>query len=353
MSSQSRAPAHRSRDADGMDEDTPAKLSFLAMLGLQPVSFSPNAELPGELEDQALDVAKPEKQEVREKTVASWCVEEQAMEVDIRPLQQVEALEMRVDPAGLQIKGRMHPEPQSEREDLVYQEDKLLSSPATENKWQAGTNRPNNPLDTAVMRPAELEGNIDRSTATFVKRGIMKNCSYFVTAVIKAATPTATGLGSPKFMTINGSVAFVLQGTLSYSSARRNRTEQLGEGSEAEPSLTAVGPVPRKPNWPNTTEIGWKCAAQDHQDALPFLTPVNLKASPSYRRIIKKPMDFPTIRKRLTNNQYLNFEEFIMDVNLVFDNCEKYNEDDSTIGRAGRTMKEFSAKRWAELLRQN
>ena len=68
--------------------------------------------------------------------------------------------------------GWMQPEPQSEREDLIYQEHKLLSSPAPENKWQRETSpeklpgsvvrRPDNPLDIAVMRLAELEGNIER-----------------------------------------------------------------------------------------------------------------------------------------------------------------------------------------------
>lgn len=65
----------------------------------------------------------------------------------------------------------MHPEPQSEREDLVYHEHKLLSSPAPENKGQRETSpeeagamvrRPNNPLDIAVMRLDELERNIER-----------------------------------------------------------------------------------------------------------------------------------------------------------------------------------------------
>lgn len=42
-----------------------------------------------------------------------------------------------------------------------------------------------------------------------------------------------------------------------------------------------------------------------HQDAWPFLTPVNQKAVPGYRKVIKKPMDFSTIREKLTNNQYV------------------------------------------------
>lgn len=44
---------------------------------------------------------------------------------------------------------------------------------------------------------------------------------------------------------------------------------------------------------------------ESHPDAWPFLTPVNLKAVPGYRKVIKKPMDFATIREKLTNNQYV------------------------------------------------
>lgn len=66
----------------------------------------------------------------------------------------------------------MPPEAQSAREDLVYHEHKLVSSPAPENKCQRGTSPeellgtvvrwPNNPLDIAVIRLAELERNIER-----------------------------------------------------------------------------------------------------------------------------------------------------------------------------------------------
>lgn len=52
----------------------------------------------------AIDVAELQKQEVSAETVESWCVEEQAMEVDISLLQQVENLERRVISAGLQVK---------------------------------------------------------------------------------------------------------------------------------------------------------------------------------------------------------------------------------------------------------
>ena len=40
-----------------------------------------------------------------------------------------------------------------------------------------------------------------------------------------------------------------------------------------------------------------------HQDAWPFLTPVNPKSVPGYRKVIKKPMDFSTIREKLVSSQ--------------------------------------------------
>ncbi|KAG9349230.1 hypothetical protein JZ751_027673 [Albula glossodonta] len=41
---------------------------------------------------------------------------------------------------------------------------------------------------------------------------------------------------------------------------------------------------------------------EGHQDAWPFLTPVNLKSVPGYKKVIKKPMDFSTIREKLGSN---------------------------------------------------
>ena len=65
--------------------------------------------------------------------------------------------------------------------------------------------------------------------------------------------------------------------------------------------------------------------------------------------------NFPSLYKRFwfsCLSRYQNLETFIIDVNLVFDNCEKYNEDNSDIGRAGHNMRKFFEKRWTELLKQ-
>ncbi|XP_053554314.1 bromodomain adjacent to zinc finger domain protein 2B isoform X2 [Bombina bombina] len=88
---------------------------------------------------------------------------------------------------------------------------------------------------------------------------------------------------------------------------------------------------------------------ESHEDAWPFLLPVNLKLVPGYKKVIKKPMDFATIREKLSSGQYPNFEAFALDVRLVFNNCETYNEDDSDIGRAGHKMRIHFEKRWTEI----
>ena len=56
---------------------------------------------------------------------------------------------------------------------------------------------------------------------------------------------------------------------------------------------------------------------------------------PEYSKIIKNPMDFHTIKKKLAWNQYKNGHEFIADVNLVFDNCDLFNGTESEVGKIG------------------
>ncbi|KAL1426598.1 hypothetical protein MTO96_018181 [Rhipicephalus appendiculatus] len=88
---------------------------------------------------------------------------------------------------------------------------------------------------------------------------------------------------------------------------------------------------------------------EQHKDAWPFLVPVNTKQFPSYRKFIKKPMDVSTMRSKLESNQYKCKDEFALDVRLIFDNCETFNEDDSPVGQAGHNMRNFFESRWEEL----
>nr|XP_022921301.1 bromodomain adjacent to zinc finger domain protein 2B isoform X3 [Onthophagus taurus] len=86
-----------------------------------------------------------------------------------------------------------------------------------------------------------------------------------------------------------------------------------------------------------------------HDDAWPFLLPVNTKQFPTYKKIIKCPMDLSTIKKRLQDLYYKSRDEFCMDVRQIFNNCETFNEDDSPVGKAGHCMRQFFEARWNEL----
>ena len=87
--------------------------------------------------------------------------------------------------------------------------------------------------------------------------------------------------------------------------------------------------------------------AQEH--AWPFMFPVNTKQFPTYKKVIKTPMDINTIKTKLEKNNYKFRDEFVDDVRLIFTNCELFNEDDSPVGKAGHAMRSHFESRWAEL----
>uniref|UniRef100_A0A5S6QHF0 Bromodomain adjacent to zinc finger domain protein 2B n=1 Tax=Trichuris muris TaxID=70415 RepID=A0A5S6QHF0_TRIMR len=86
-----------------------------------------------------------------------------------------------------------------------------------------------------------------------------------------------------------------------------------------------------------------------HKDSWPFKLPVDTKVIPLYKRVIKRPMDLSTIHSKLITHVYQKSEDFIKDVNLIFDNCQTFNEDDSKIGKAGHCLRRFFNRRWKEL----
>ena len=69
---------------------------------------------------------------------------------------------------------------------------------------------------------------------------------------------------------------------------------------------------------------------------------------PDYYDFVKIPMDFGSIKKKLSFNVYISAQEFINDMDLVFKNCEAYNGIVSEVGLIGVSInKEF--KRLQEL----
>ncbi|KAG5672185.1 hypothetical protein PVAND_002335 [Polypedilum vanderplanki] len=86
-----------------------------------------------------------------------------------------------------------------------------------------------------------------------------------------------------------------------------------------------------------------------HKDGWPFLKPVSASEVPDYLEVIKSPMDFSKIKSKLNVGSYNTNEQFMKDVELVFYNCDLYNNSHSEIYKAGSKLEKFVAKRCKEL----
>ncbi|KAM5155341.1 bromodomain adjacent to zinc finger domain protein 2B isoform 7-T9 [Callospermophilus lateralis] len=431
-----------------------------------------------------IELNENEESQVTQDIVENWSVEEQAMEMDLSILQQVEDLERRVASASLQVKGWMCPEPASEREDLVYFEHKSFTklckehdgelTGEEENSVNALERKSDNPLDIAVTRLADLERNIERRyLKSPLSTTIQIKLDNVGTVTVPAPAPSISGDGDgieediapglrvwrralsearsaaqvalciqqlqksiaweksimkvycqicrkgdneellllcdgcdkgchtychrPKITTIPDGDWFCpaciakasgqtikikklnVKGKKSNESKKGKKVTLTGD-TEDEDSASTSSSLKRgnkdlkkrkmeentsinllkqesfssvkKPKRDDSKDLAL-CSMiltemETHEDAWPFLLPVNLKLVPGYKKVIKKPMDFSTIREKLSNGQYPNLETFAVDVRLVFDNCETFNEDDSDIGRAGHNMRKYFEKKWTD-----
>ncbi|XP_055966086.1 bromodomain adjacent to zinc finger domain protein 2B isoform X14 [Sorex fumeus] len=431
-----------------------------------------------------IELNENEENQVTRDIVENWSVEEQALEMDLSILQQVEDLERRVASASLQVKGWMCPEPASEREDLVYFEHKSFSKLCKEHDGEftgeeessehALERKSDNPLDIAVTRLADLERNIERRyLKSPLSTTIQIKLDNVGTVTVPAPAPSISGDGDgieediapglrvwrralsearsaaqvalciqqlqksiaweksimkvycqicrkgdneellllcdgcdkgchtychrPKITTIPDGDWFCptciakasgqtlkikklhVKGKKTNESKKGKKVSLTGD-TEDEDSASTSSSIKRgnkdlkkrkmeentsinlskqesftsikKPKRDDSKDLAL-CSMilaemETHEDAWPFLLPVNLKLVPGYKKVIKKPMDFSTIREKLSSGQYPNLETFALDVRLVFDNCETFNEDDSDIGRAGHSMRNYFEKKWTD-----
>jgi transcription initiation factor TFIID subunit 2 len=65
--------------------------------------------------------------------------------------------------------------------------------------------------------------------------------------------------------------------------------------------------------------------------------PVLLKI-PTYFEIIKRPMDFGTIRKKFDKNRYETTNDLLADVKQVFVNCYLFNVPDDVVSKMGKEL---------------
>ncbi|CAA93475.1 Bromo domain-containing protein [Caenorhabditis elegans] len=73
--------------------------------------------------------------------------------------------------------------------------------------------------------------------------------------------------------------------------------------------------------------------------------PIKLKIY-DYLEVITNPMDLQTIKKKLDFKQYAEPEEFVHDINLMVDNCCKYNPKGSPAHSNALELRSFFEQRW-------
>jgi len=77
----------------------------------------------------------------------------------------------------------------------------------------------------------------------------------------------------------------------------------------------------------------------------PFLQKVNKREAPDYYHVIKHPMDIGTMLKKLKGLQYHSKKEFCSDLDLIWNNCFRYNANpEHVLRKKAEHMKRETAK---------
>lgn len=80
-----------------------------------------------------------------------------------------------------------------------------------------------------------------------------------------------------------------------------------------------------------------------HPKAGFFATPVDPEAMdlPTYRDVVKEPMDFSTVQRKLEENAYATYEEFDSDMQKIFNNAVLFNRPQHQVARAAEEVRGF------------
>ena len=66
-------------------------------------------------------------------------------------------------------------------------------------------------------------------------------------------------------------------------------------------------------------------AVKAHDEAWPFVDPVEEEYAPDYYAVIRRPMDLNKLESRLDAGVYQTRQQFEADFKLIVDNCKLYN----------------------------
>lgn len=79
----------------------------------------------------------------------------------------------------------------------------------------------------------------------------------------------------------------------------------------------------------------------NHNSAWPFLVPVDRDEVPDYYDLIAEPMDLGTMENKLEADQYTTPADFIRHANLIFQNCRKYNDENTPYAKCAHRLKKY------------
>lgn len=84
-------------------------------------------------------------------------------------------------------------------------------------------------------------------------------------------------------------------------------------------------------------------ALKKHRDAGPFLVPVDPVALgiPQYFDVIKNPMDFSTVEKKLASRDYRDLDAFVSDIRLIFTNSFTFNPADHIVHKMAKNLEKY------------
>ncbi|XP_001845437.2 transcription initiation factor TFIID subunit 1 isoform X1 [Culex quinquefasciatus] len=75
-------------------------------------------------------------------------------------------------------------------------------------------------------------------------------------------------------------------------------------------------------------------------ESWPFLKPVNKRLVKDYYTIIRRPMDLEKVSKKVATHKYHSRVDFMLDMQLIADNCETYNGAEANFTKQARHMVE-------------
>nr|ACG28823.1 DNA binding protein [Zea mays] len=128
------------------------------------------------------------------------------------------------------------------------------------------------------------------------------------------------------------------------------QVEKARKATDGHEELSDSGPTTPLPNKKLLLFILDRLQKKDTYGV--FSEPVDPEELPDYHDIVKHPMDFSTIRKKLDKGAYSNLEQFEDDVFLISTNAMCYNSPDTIYYRQARGIQEI-AKKDFENLRQD